>query len=65
VAAAHVLALQVCYEMLCYNDGSALSLASEKGGCYLKAHAKGIKTHVALTNAVVRDPFPLVKADPG
>ena len=29
--AAHVLALQVFYEMPCYNDGSVLSLASEKG----------------------------------
>ena len=47
MAAAHVLALQVCYEMLCYNDGNALSLASEKGGCQLEAHAKSIETSIA------------------
>jgi ParB family chromosome partitioning protein len=49
VAAAHVLALQVCYETPCYNVGSALSLASEKGGCQLEAHAKSIETSIAQT----------------
>src|SRR5271166_4683425 len=51
VAAAHALALQVCYETPCYNVGSALSLASEKGGCRLESHAKGIETSIAHTRS--------------
>ena len=51
VAAAHALALQVCYETPCYNVGSALSLASEKGGCPLESHAKGIGTSIAHTRS--------------
>jgi ParB family chromosome partitioning protein len=46
VAAAHSLALRVCYES-CYEVGSCLSLASEKGGCRLDSHAKGIETSLA------------------
>jgi ParB family chromosome partitioning protein len=51
VVAAHALALQVCYETPCYNVGSALSLASEKGGCRLESHAKGIETSIAHTRS--------------
>ena len=46
VAAAHSLALRVCYES-CYDVGSCLSLTSEKGGCRLDSHAKGIETSLA------------------
>ena len=46
VAAAHSLALRVCYES-CYDVGSCLSLTSEKGGCRLDPHAKGIETSPA------------------
>ena len=46
VAAAHSLALRVCYES-CYEVGSSLSLTSEKGGCRLDSHAKGIETSLA------------------
>jgi ParB family chromosome partitioning protein len=46
VAAAHSLALRVCYES-CYEVGSCLSLTSEKGGCRLDSHAKGIETSLA------------------
>jgi hypothetical protein len=46
VAAAHRLALRVCYES-CYEVGSCLSLTSEKGGCRLDSHAKGIETSLA------------------
>jgi ParB family chromosome partitioning protein len=51
VVAAHALALQVCYETPCYNVGSALSLASEKGGCRLESHVKGIETSIAHTRS--------------
>ena len=61
-AAAHSLALRVCYETPCYEVGSCLSLTSEKGGCALDPHAKGIEHR---PNAVVRDPLPVAKADPG
>jgi ParB family transcriptional regulator, chromosome partitioning protein len=47
VAAAHSLALRVCYES-CYDVCSCLSLTSEKGGCRLDSHAKGIETSPAL-----------------
>ena len=47
VAAAHNLVLQVCYEGPCYEVGSCLSLTSEKGGCQLEPHAKGIETSIA------------------
>ena len=43
VAVAHSLALRVCYERWTYQVGSALSLSSEKGGCPLDSHAKGIE----------------------
>jgi ParB family transcriptional regulator, chromosome partitioning protein len=46
VAAAHNLALRVCYES-CYEVASCLSLTSEKGGCRLDSHAKGIETSLA------------------
>jgi ParB family transcriptional regulator, chromosome partitioning protein len=47
VAVAHSLALRVCYERLSsYEVGSALSLTSEKGGCQLDSHAKGIATSI-------------------
>ena len=46
VAAAHSLALRVCYESS-YEVGSCLSLTSEKGGCRLDSHAKGIETSLA------------------
>jgi ParB family chromosome partitioning protein len=46
VAVAHSLALRVCYES-CYDVGSCLSLSSEKGGCRLNSHAKGIETSLA------------------
>jgi ParB family chromosome partitioning protein len=47
VAVAHSLALRVCYERLSsYGVGSALSLTSEKGGCQLASHAKGIATSI-------------------
>jgi ParB family chromosome partitioning protein len=46
VAAAHSLALRVCYES-CYDVGSCLSLSSEKGGCRLDSHAKAIETSLA------------------
>ena len=47
VAVAHNLALRVCYERLSsYGVGSALSLTSEKGGCQLASHAKGIATSI-------------------
>jgi ParB family chromosome partitioning protein len=48
VAAAHNLALRVCYESrYSYDVGSCLSLSSEKGGCRLDSHAKGIETSLA------------------
>jgi ParB family chromosome partitioning protein len=47
VAVAHSLALRVCYESA-YDVGSCLSLSSEKGGCRLDSHAKGIETSRAL-----------------
>jgi ParB family chromosome partitioning protein len=39
----------VCYEepCSCYEVGSALSLTTEKGGCQLDPHAKGIETSIA------------------
>jgi ParB family chromosome partitioning protein len=48
VAAAHSLALRVCYES-CYDVDSCLSLTSEKGGCRLDSHAKDIETSLAQT----------------
>ena len=63
VAAAHALALQVCYETPCYNVGSSLSLASEKGGCRFESHAKGIETSIAHTRS--SDPFSMAEAYPG
>jgi ParB family chromosome partitioning protein len=50
-AVAHALALRVCYES-CYDVGSCLSLTSEKGGCQLDSHAKGIETSRAHTTLV-------------
>jgi ParB family chromosome partitioning protein len=47
VAVTHNLALRVCYES-CYEVGSCLSLTSEKGGCRLDSHAKGIETSPAF-----------------
>jgi ParB family chromosome partitioning protein len=54
VAVTHKLALLVCYKSDTYDDrrevedaGSALSLISEKGGCRLNNHAKGIETSPA------------------
>jgi ParB family transcriptional regulator, chromosome partitioning protein len=47
-AAAHSLALRVCYES-CHEVGSCLSLTSEKGGCRLDSHANGIETSLAQT----------------
>ena len=51
VAVTHKLALLVCYQSDTYDKrreveeaGSALSLSSEKGGCRLSNHAKGIET---------------------
>ena len=51
VALTHKLALLVCYQSGTYDErreveevGSALSLSSEKGGCRLSNHAKGIET---------------------
>ena len=35
--------------MPCYDVGSCLSLASEKGGCQLEANAKGIENSIAET----------------
>jgi ParB family transcriptional regulator, chromosome partitioning protein len=50
VAVAHNLALQVCYKERCsYKVGSALSLTTEKGGCPLECHAKGIDGSIAQT----------------
>ena len=50
VAAAHSLALRVCYPMeMTYDVGSALSLSSEKGGCSLESHAESIETSLAQT----------------
>jgi ParB family transcriptional regulator, chromosome partitioning protein len=46
VAVAHALALRMCYECS-YDVGSCLSLSSEKGGCRLDSHAKGIETSPA------------------
>jgi ParB family transcriptional regulator, chromosome partitioning protein len=42
-AVTHALALRLCYESS-YDVGSCLSLTSEKGGCRLDSHAKGIET---------------------
>jgi len=47
VAAAHSLALRMLYEAS-YDVASCLSLSSEKGGCSLDPHAKGIETSPAL-----------------
>ena len=47
VAATHALALRVCYETPSYEVGSVLSLSSEKGGCALEAHTKGVETSKA------------------
>lgn len=48
VAVTHALALQVCYEAPNhYGAGSALSLTTDKGGCRLDSHAKGIETSPA------------------
>jgi ParB family chromosome partitioning protein len=48
VTAVHSLALRVCYESrYSYDVGSCLSLSSEKGGCLLDSHAKGIETSLA------------------
>ena len=48
VAVTHALALQVCYEAMHHFDaGSALSLTTDKGGCRLDSHAKGIETSPA------------------
>jgi ParB family transcriptional regulator, chromosome partitioning protein len=47
VAVTHALALQVCYEGPHYDSGSALSLRTDKGGCRLDSHAKGIETSPA------------------
>jgi ParB family chromosome partitioning protein len=46
VAVTHALALRMCYECS-YDVGSCLSLSSEKGGCRLDSHAKGIETSPA------------------
>ena len=46
VAVTHALALRMCYECS-YDVGSCLSLSSEKGGCRLDSHAKGIGTSPA------------------
>jgi hypothetical protein len=46
VAAAHNLALQVCY-VPSYESPSALSLKPDKGACQLDRHAKGIETSLA------------------
>jgi ParB family transcriptional regulator, chromosome partitioning protein len=46
VAVTHALALRLCYECS-YDVGSCLSLSSEKGGCRLDSHAKGIETSPA------------------
>lgn len=45
VAVTHALVLRLCYPMeTSYDVGSALSLASEKGGCSLNHHAANIQT---------------------
>jgi ParB family transcriptional regulator, chromosome partitioning protein len=46
VAVTHALSLRLCYESS-YDVGSCLSLSSEKGGCRLDNHAKGIETSPA------------------
>jgi DNA-binding transcriptional regulator YiaG len=46
VAVTHALTLRMCYECS-YDVGSCLSLSSEKGGCRLDSHAKGIETSPA------------------
>jgi ParB family transcriptional regulator, chromosome partitioning protein len=46
VAVTHALALRMCYECS-YDVRSCLSLSSEKGGCRLDSHAKGIETSPA------------------
>ena len=63
VAVTHALALRMCYECS-YDVGSCLSLSSEKGGCRLDSHAKGIETspaQVRLSEIQVS----MVGADPG
>ena len=51
VAITHNLALEVCYDTGGYDVGSALSLNTEKGGCGLECHAKGIEESVPRVKA--------------